>query len=416
MDESPIQRIGSSVSQTWIRIPIKAIAVYVALYFELSVEVTVVFLLAIFLSEIYEYIAQKYVNNNPEHKLAVALILGQSNIVLSLVLLVFTGFIRTDVVLILFPVIISVSINSGLLGGVMSGLISAFFYVVVTRPELTTFEPMFRAVMFAIVGLLSGILAEANLQNQFQNINSHARFGKSGEATNLKRDFLSIASHYLRTPLTALKGHFEQLQKNEDPAELEKVITEMGSSIARVELVNETILKVISFEADNTELHLVDASINDLVRELIDSFSILAAKRGVELVYSAPKEEVVMHIDPAKIRTVFTNLIDNAIIFSPDHTSVEVQIYTDGAQVVFTVTDHGKGIKQAELALLFEPFLKLDVLNMTSEGMGLGLYFTKRIIELHGGSISVKSKVSEGTTFMVMLPKETSQTFLEEIG
>lgn len=416
MDESPIQRIGSSVSLGWVRIPIKAIAVYLVLYFELSTLITVVFLLAIFLSELYEYLGQQYVNQHPDKTRIVASIIGYTNIVVTLLLLLFTGLFDTEVNLLVFPIIISVSINTGLSGGIIAGLLSAFFYVIVTRPDLSEFAPMFRAVMFATVGVLSGIISEANLQNETQVKSLRAKFGNSGKATDLKQDFLSIASHALRTPLTVLKGYFEELQETEQTEKQTKIIEGIGTSIEKVSLLNETILKVIDFEANNTDLVLVNTNIDDLLSELVNSFSIIAAKRGITLSYRSQIHDAIIRVDPQKLRSALMNILDNAILYSPDNSIIKVAFYIQKQEAVITITDHGIGISQADLALLFEPFLKLDVMESTSEGMGLGLYFAKRILTLHSGSIEVQSSIGKGTTFTITLPEETGRTFLEEIG
>jgi len=417
MDESPLQHIGASVSQSWVRIPIKAIAVYMVLYFEFSVEITVLFFATIVGSELLEFLVHRYVTRNPLRRDLMAHVLGFSNVVFALFLLFITNLITTEVSLLLFPIIISVSITSGLVGGIFAGLTSAFFYLVSTQPELDAFDPMFRALMFVAVGIISGVVSESNLQNQISNIKLKDHLGMRGTTTDLKEDFLSIASHYLRSPLTALKGYFEQFEQTKQTPEQTHILTGLQANIERIDVVNETILKVIDFEAHNASLSLSNTKVIELVQELVETFSIRAAKRGVILSFTPGKDaDPVLRIDAAKIRTALANLIDNAITYSKANATVEITYLSHKQQAIFSITDHGKGIPSDQIPLLFEPFLKLDVLNMTSQGMGLGLFFTKRIIELHDGTIDVRSVLGEKTTFTITLPKETTQTFLEEIG
>jgi len=417
MDESPIQHIADSVSLGWIRIPLKAIAAYVILYFELSTETTIGFFIALLISEMYEYLGENYVKKHPEKNAIVSQIIGQTNIVLTMLLLVFTELISSDVVLILFPIILSVSINTGLLGGVLAGILSAFIYVLAIRPELSDFEPMFKSAMFVLVGFLSGITAESNLLNQKYSKHLQSQMGINDRGKDLKQDFANIASHYLRTPLTSLKGYLEQLQQTSQTPDQKLLVNGITESTRQIELVNNTILKVVDFEADNTQLTLTETVLDELISEIVESFSIIAAKRGISIEYSPQEDtDTTMRIDETKLRTALVNLVDNAIIYSDDNSTVEIELETQKRQTIISITDHGKGIQESDIESLFQPFLKLDVLNMTSEGMGLGLYFTKRIVDLHGGTIEASSTVGKGTTFTITLPEETARTFLEEIG
>ncbi|MCK9487298.1 MAG: GAF domain-containing sensor histidine kinase [Dehalococcoidia bacterium] len=224
------------------------------------------------------------------------------------------------------------------------------------------------------------------------------------EALRLKEDFLSAAAHDLKTPLTTLLAQSQLMQRfaardPEAPADREGI------------------------ERLVTEAHRMRRLVSDLLdASRDDQTGFVGATRPVDLVLLAQEtvqtmgrraERVVLEGDPCvlqvdrdRVAQVLENLLDNALKYSPDGGTVRVVIQSDGAGAQFSVTDSGVGIPHDDLAQIFNRFQRgASVDERRFSGLGLGLYLCKRIVEEHGGTISVTSAPGQGSTFTVSLPR-----------
>ncbi len=224
-----------------------------------------------------------------------------------------------------------------------------------------------------------------------------------------KSDFVSAVSHELRTPLAAIKGYaallrsgqFGQLEKAqaERLAKIEKhadLLTQFINNlldIARIESGR------VTMELRPLEMREFLASLLDVVRPQLDAKHIRLAidGDGVSQLYG----------DPIHLPRVFINLLSNAIKYTPEGGAITVSVKRQGAHVLATIHDTGCGIEQKELPKLFQEFYRAaSPINEVVRGTGLGLTLVKRIIEAHGGSISVASEPGEGATFSFTLPAD----------
>ncbi|HAG91547.1 MAG TPA: hypothetical protein DCL41_06730 [Bdellovibrionales bacterium] len=225
-----------------------------------------------------------------------------------------------------------------------------------------------------------------------------------------KSDFLSIASHELRTPLTSIKGSLSLMRAgmagdmNEVASEL-LGIAEMESD-RLIRLIND-LLDLAKIEAGKLPLTTVWVSASDLVQTTFKSLQGLSQSAGVDLVFENHAENVQVEIDQDRIQQVLTNLMSNAIKFSPKGDCVIARvILSDQEGIRFEVKDHGKGIDPEDQKLIFQKFRQVTgPNNPLVKGTGLGLAIAKAIVEEHQGEIGLTSKPGEGSTFFFTIKK-----------
>jgi signal transduction histidine kinase len=218
------------------------------------------------------------------------------------------------------------------------------------------------------------------------------------ELDQLKSEFVAHVSHELRTPLTAMQLSVANLQDGVAgslDAKQQGVLTRVRSDIERlIRLVNE-VLDIARIEAGKLDLAKTRIDLGDVAREVVAIIEPVAKERGVALELAA--NSCALDGDRAKLHQVITNLVDNAIKFTATGGRVRVEL----AAGVLVVRDTGPGISPEQLPHVFDRFARAGALN---SGAGLGLSISKKIVELHGGSIAVESTVGKGTAFTVSLP------------
>ena len=239
-------------------------------------------------------------------------------------------------------------------------------------------------------------------------------------ANQAKTLFLANMSHELRTPLNAIIGFSEVLAidgaKTLTPVEKEYVGYILQSGRHLLMLIND-ILDLSTVEAGRLDLQCEPtsvANIVDLVRVLVMP---IAEKRRVKVSTSIEPGLPAIEADPLRLRQVLYNLISNAIKFTPDRGDVTLEAKRAGASVEIAVHDTGVGIREEDRSRLFREFEQLDsTRGMATEGTGLGLALTKKLVELHGGAIRVESTFGRGSTFTVSLPISPSSRSATDRG
>jgi PAS domain S-box-containing protein len=230
------------------------------------------------------------------------------------------------------------------------------------------------------------------------------------EAEQLKADFVATISHELRTPLTPLKGFLTSLIQGviDDGAEARHDYYRiMLRQANRLERLVSDLLEVSKIEANETigEMHPVDLS--EPVAEQIRTFTEEHPGRTITLV--PPDAQILVQADGARIGLVMSNLISNALKYSPPNTPVEVRMSLDADTATVSVHDRGPGIPAAEQERIFDRFYQIDG-HMTREsgGVGLGLYVCRRLVEAMAGRLTVQSRPGSGSTFSFTLPLAAS--------
>ncbi|GAC90317.1 redox sensor histidine kinase ResE [Anoxybacillus flavithermus NBRC 109594] len=222
----------------------------------------------------------------------------------------------------------------------------------------------------------------------------------------LRKDFIANVSHELRTPIAMLQGYSEAIvddiaATDEEKKELAKVIYDESLRMGR--LVND-LLDLARMEAGHLTLHHEQVPLKPYIERIIHKFQALAKEKGVHLLVEM-NDELIVSFDPDRIEQVLTNLIDNALRHTDEGGEVRVIVDTDEEVVRISVQDSGSGIPEEDLPFVFERFYKADKARTRGRsGTGLGLAIAKNIVEAHKGTITVHSKLGEGTTFTFTLP------------
>jgi signal transduction histidine kinase len=219
-------------------------------------------------------------------------------------------------------------------------------------------------------------------------------------------ELISKIAHELRSPLTSVKGFSATLVKRwdqfTDEQKLQFVETIQADAERMSRIVSE-VLDLARIEADRLELNRTDAHVRSIVERALAHLSQLDGAKRVELTID---DELTAWADPERLERVMSNLLENAVKFS-DEGPINVDAARDGTITRIDVVDAGVGIPEEKLANIFSgPAPKSG--PATPLGTGLGLYITRRLVEAHGGSISVESEQGKGSTFTVTLPTEAS--------
>lgn len=241
------------------------------------------------------------------------------------------------------------------------------------------------------------------------------------ELDRMKNEFIAIASHELHTPLTSIVGFLDLFEMQEKQHKLPDVFKE-GMDIIRegvnnlAKKINE-ITQIAAIDEYRLELKLKKVPLKAFLRESSRRFIPFIKKRNQTLSLQLQKNLPTVILDPEKIQIVLSNLMTNAIRFTPDGGKLKLRAGVnpkDASQILISVVDTGIGIPEEDYDRIFEKFVVLgDVMQHSSgtiefrtSGVGLGLAIAKGIVESHGGAISVNSKVDNGSTFTFSLPIE----------
>ncbi len=227
----------------------------------------------------------------------------------------------------------------------------------------------------------------------------------------MKTEFVSLAAHQLRTPLSAIKWTLRMIldgdlgEVSEEQKELMR--RTYKSNERMISLVND-LLNVTRIEEGRYLFKPISTDIKPIVQSVVDFYKGEAEKRKLELEFKILNEKIPSAVlDVEKIRLTIQNLIDNAVRYTLPGGKVTISLDCDGKEIKISVKDNGVGISQSQQKRIFTKFFRSDnVIRMETEGTGLGLFIAKNIIEAHGGSISFESEEGKGSTFYFTLPVE----------
>ncbi len=218
--------------------------------------------------------------------------------------------------------------------------------------------------------------------------------------------FVADASHEMRTPLTVLRGEIEvALRRPRSPGEYQEVLNSSREEIERLSRLVENLLTLASADAGEGLAQRESVELAALAREVATALAPAAEAKRIALSVSADQAAEV-HGDRCGLARVLTNLIENAIRYSPNEESVRVRVIAEADWTVVEISDTGPGIAPEHLPHIFERFYRVDKARSRDlGGAGLGLSIVKALVESHGGTVEVKSRLGHGTVFAVRLPK-----------
>ncbi len=267
--------------------------------------------------------------------------------------------------------------------------------------------------LFCIFGylLIKSVLSEIEQRKTLAILNEKLQiaYKEVEKLSSAKSEFISIASHQIRTPLTAIKGYISMILEGYYGKLVDKVKTPLenvyNSNEKLIKLVND-LLSISRIESGKVELELEECLIEEIVMRVINDLKITAEKKKLYLKLEKPTESLPKTtLDKNKIRQVILNLVDNAIKYTQKG-GIMVNIKTIDSKFQITIKDTGGGMSKKDLAKLFGSFSR-GVIGSQShpEGAGLGLYIAKHFVEMHSGRIWAESDgIDKGSTFFIELP------------
>jgi two-component system phosphate regulon sensor histidine kinase PhoR len=221
----------------------------------------------------------------------------------------------------------------------------------------------------------------------------------------IRRDFISNISHELRTPLAALKALVDTLRDGalEDPPAAERFLNRMETEVDALTQMVQELLELSRIESGRAPLHLAPVPVADVVLPPVERLRPQAERAGLTLTVTLPPDLPALLADAERIQQVVSNLVHNAVKFTPPGGQVSVWAERTGGEVVIRVHDTGVGIPSDDLPRIFERFYKADRAR-SGGGTGLGLAIARHIVQAHGGRIWVESVEGQGSTFYFSLP------------
>ncbi|UJL34977.1 PAS domain S-box protein [Cylindrospermopsis raciborskii Cr2010] len=232
---------------------------------------------------------------------------------------------------------------------------------------------------------------------------------KRHEVEQLKNEFVSVVSHEVRTPLTAIKGALEILATGilvDEPQEAEQMLKIAVSNSERLLRLVNNILNLEMLDSGKMKLNLELCDINIMVKQAMETVGPIAQQKSIEISYNTlDVANIEILADEETIVQVLTNLLSNSIKFSHAGNKVEIYATVSNKEIIVAVKDYGKGVPPHKLETIFERFEQVDVSDSRQKGgTGLGLAICKNIVEKHQGKIWVESILGSGSTFYFTLP------------
>lgn len=224
----------------------------------------------------------------------------------------------------------------------------------------------------------------------------------------METEIISTVAHELRAPLSIIKeacsllldeipGPLNEKQKN--------VVSTATNNIKRLNHIINDLLEVSRIEQGTLRLRYSLVNLNDLLRDSQEYFTNTASRKDIRLSYSLPRKEINIFIDPERIHQVITNLITNAIKFTPKGGKIAIKVKYLKNKIRIGVIDTGIGIAKKDISILFDKFVQVSNMpGVDVKGLGLGLSIAKEFVEKHGGELSVESKIDKGSKFYFTLP------------
>lgn len=223
-----------------------------------------------------------------------------------------------------------------------------------------------------------------------------------------KNEFISMASHQLRTPLTSIKGYLDMLLEGDlgtlTPTQKTVLREAFMSSERMVQLIND-FLNVSRLQTGKFVINRDVVNLGDVAREEVSLLGVVARQRGVTVKLTVDKNIPLINVDSEKLRQVIMNMIDNAIYYSKKHGVVQVSMKQEVDHIIFMVKDHGIGVPKEEQSGLFGKFFRAsNARKRRPDGTGVGLFLARKVILLHGGQVIFESEEGKGSTFGFRLP------------
>lgn len=261
-----------------------------------------------------------------------------------------------------------------------------------------------RTVFFGVISYFMYSIVKETLRQKYEKEETKRKFSELIELDKVKTDFLTVAQHQLRTPLSGLRWGFENLRADTSLSANARDIVEESSKKAEdaIRMVNE-MLQTVEMKTTSFTLTKTSVELGALVTSALDELKDLISRKRVTISF-ARTSDMIVRGDSKLLSAALLNILDNAIRYAPNG-KVAVALQREKGRVEIRIADTGVGIHPDDLSYLFDRFYRgKNAILLEPNESGVGLYIAKQIIEKHGGTISVDSTLGKGTTVRVMLP------------
>jgi two-component system phosphate regulon sensor histidine kinase PhoR len=229
-------------------------------------------------------------------------------------------------------------------------------------------------------------------------------------ADQIRRDFVANVSHELRTPLTAIRGYVEALLDDKpDEADTKKFLEIIARHSARMERLVTDLLRLARLDARQEALDLASCDMPQLFHTVVGDVAETAESKRQRIMTTVDPAACRITADPAKLHDVLRNLVENAVHYSPEAATIQLEAMRHDGVVRISVSDSGPGIPPDDLSRVFERFYRVDKSRSRPGGTGLGLAIVKHLVELHGGQARAENRAEGGARFVVTLPETPPQ-------
>ena len=234
------------------------------------------------------------------------------------------------------------------------------------------------------------------------------------EVDRMKSEFISIASHQLRTPLSAINTYANMLYSGYE-GELNKgQQAHMKIILSAVDRMNDlisTLLDVSKLESGALKVRLKETNVSALLDKTVDELRQFIIAKDIKLTVLYPEEQIVIQCDPLLLREIYTNLISNAIKYTPEDGKIKITLEQKEGKIVFNVDDNGYGIPDSLQDQVFTKFFRAsNIQKKDTTGTGLGLYMVKQMADVMGGRLWFKSRENKGSCFSFALPTDLADS------
>ena len=225
-------------------------------------------------------------------------------------------------------------------------------------------------------------------------------------AADVKNDFINNMTHEFKTPISTISLICEALEdKNVDSATKTTYVSIIKDENIRLQKMVENILLTAQLNKGQLRMNVELVDVRALIEKVLNSLSLQVISKGGKMSAKMNATEHCIFADPVHIENIIVNLLENALKYSPNRPFIEIRTKNEGKNLVIEVEDHGIGIAKKETKRIFNEFYRVSQGNRhDTKGFGLGLGYVKKIVSLHHGSVTVKSELGKGSTFIVSLP------------
>jgi signal transduction histidine kinase len=277
------------------------------------------------------------------------------------------------------------------------------------------------ALLYALIQYLKDMQDRLIQYNQ-EIIEKEKQIDQAVEYSKIKTEIFANMSHEMRTPLNVIHTTNQLLKVYSDKGiiggketNIDKYISIMNQNCHRLMKLVNNLIDITNIESGFYRLNYKKVNIVSLIENITMSIESYANEKALELIFDTESEETVIECDPDAIERIMLNLLSNAVKFSKNGDSIYVNVKIDDGNIYVEVEDTGIGIPEDKLESIFSRFVQVDKsFTRQNEGSGIGLAIVKALIELHNGSIEVKSDLNNGSKFRISLPEKAGKNVIVE--